>query len=60
MEEPVFTLAIDVSEQPIERLIKNQKAYYSGKKTPHDKSPTHNLRVDARYSLRGDGQRSTA
>jgi len=30
------TVAIDVSEQPIERPVKNQKAYYSGKKTPHD------------------------
>jgi hypothetical protein len=26
------TLVIDVSEQPIERPVKNQKAYYSGKK----------------------------
>ena len=32
MEDPVVTLAIDVSEQPIERPVKNQKAYYSGKK----------------------------
>lgn len=35
LEDPATTLAIDVSEQPIERPVKNQKAYYSGKKTPH-------------------------
>jgi hypothetical protein len=28
---PATTLAIDVSEQTIERPVKNQKAYYSGK-----------------------------
>ncbi len=32
LEDPEATLAIDVSEQPIERPVKNQKAYYSGKK----------------------------
>jgi hypothetical protein len=32
LEDPAATLAIDVSEQPIERPVKNQKAYYSGKK----------------------------
>ena len=32
MEDPAATLVIDVSEQPIERPVKNQKAYYSGKK----------------------------
>lgn len=36
LQEATTTLAIDVSEQPIERPVKNQKAYYSGKKTPHD------------------------
>jgi hypothetical protein len=36
LQEPTATLVIDVSEQPIERPVKNQKAYYSGKKTPHD------------------------
>jgi len=34
LEYPAATLAIDVSEQPIERPVKNQKAYYSGKKRP--------------------------
>jgi hypothetical protein len=28
-------LLIDVTEQPIERPIKNQKKYYSGKKKTH-------------------------
>jgi len=32
LQEPTATLVIDVSEQPIERPVKNQKAYYSGKK----------------------------
>ena len=36
LQEPTATLVIDVSEQPIERPVKNQKAYYSGKKTSHD------------------------
>ncbi|MGZ8175077.1 MULTISPECIES: transposase family protein [Methylobacter] len=29
LEDPAATLAIDVSEQLIERPVKNQKAYYS-------------------------------
>jgi len=32
LQEPTATLVIDVSEQPIERPVKNQKADYSGKK----------------------------
>lgn len=36
LQESTTTLVIDVSEQPIERPVKNQKAYYSGKKTSHD------------------------
>ena len=55
LEDPAATLAIDVSEQPIERPVKNQKAYYSGKKTPHDQGPTRDLCVDAGYPLRGGG-----
>lgn len=30
------TLAIDVTEQPIERPVKGQRAYYSGKKKTHN------------------------
>jgi hypothetical protein len=55
LEDPTATLAIDVSEQPIERPVKNQKAYYSGKKTPHGQSPARDLHVDAGYPLRGGG-----
>jgi AraC-like DNA-binding protein len=33
LEDPAAILAIDVSEQPIERPVKNQQAFYSGKKT---------------------------
>lgn len=35
LEDPAAILAIDVSEQPIERPVQGQKAFYSGKKTPH-------------------------
>jgi len=36
LQETTATWVIDASEQPIERPVKNQKAYYSGKKTSHD------------------------
>jgi hypothetical protein len=32
LENPPTTLVIDVTEQPIERPVKGQKSYYSGKK----------------------------
>ncbi len=32
LEDLATTVVIDVSEQPIERPVKNQKAYFSGKK----------------------------
>lgn len=34
-------LVVDVTEQEIERPLKKQKKYYSGKKTPHSKSANH-------------------
>jgi len=40
LENPAATLAIDVSEQPIERPVKNQKAYYSGKKNATRSRPS--------------------
>ena len=40
LEDPAATLAIDVSEQPIERPVKNQKAYYSGKKNAIRSKPS--------------------
>jgi hypothetical protein len=55
LEDPAATLVIDVSEQPIERPVKNQKAYYSEKKTPHGQGPARDLHVDAGYPLRGGG-----
>lgn len=55
LEDPAATLAIDVSEQPIERPVKNQKAYYSGKKTPHGQGPARDLPSDAGHPLRGGG-----
>ncbi len=35
LENPPDTLIIDVTEQPIERPVKGQKPYYSGKKKKH-------------------------
>jgi hypothetical protein len=55
LQDPAATLAIDVSEQPIERPVKNQKAYYSGKKTPYSQGPTRDLPVNAGYPRRGGG-----
>ena len=40
LENPTATVAIDVSEQPIERPVKNQKAYYSGKKNATRSKPS--------------------
>jgi hypothetical protein len=55
LEDLAATLAIDVSEQPIERPVKNQKAYYSVKKAPHGQGPACDQHVDADYPLRGGG-----
>ena len=55
LEDPAATLAIAVSEQPTERPVKNQKAYYFGKKAPHGQGPACNQHVDADYPLRGVG-----
>ncbi|MDO9140077.1 MAG: transposase family protein [Methylobacter sp.] len=52
LEDPAATLAIDVSEQAIERPVKSQKAYYSGKKTPHYQGPACNLRINLDHPLR--------
>ncbi|MCK9395807.1 MAG: transposase family protein [Methylobacter sp.] len=60
LEDPAATLAIDVSEQPIERPVKNQKAYYSGKKTPHGQGSAGDLCVDAGNPLPGGRKRPTA
>ena len=54
-DDPAATLVIDVSEQPIERPVKNQIAYYSGKKTPHSQSPARDLPIDASYPFHGGG-----
>ena len=35
LQDAPKTLAIDVTEQPIERPVKGQRAYYSGKKTAY-------------------------
>jgi len=60
LEDSAATLAIDVSEQPIERPVKNQKAYYSGKKTPHGQGSAGDLCVDAGNPLPGSRKRPTA
>jgi hypothetical protein len=36
LEDAPETLAIDATEQPIERPVKGQRAYYSGKKKTHN------------------------
>lgn len=59
LDNPTATLAIDVTEQPIERPVKSQKSYYSGKKTPHDKGSTRHLPVDESHPLRSNRQRTT-
>ena len=40
LENPSATWVIDVSEQPIERPVKNQIAYYSGKKNATQSKPS--------------------
>ena len=55
LENLAATWVIDVSEQPIERPVKNQIAYSSGKKTPHSQSPARDLPIDAGYPFRGGG-----
>ena len=42
-------VVLDVSEQPIERPVKKQKEYYSGKKTPYNKSTINNMFNNAYY-----------
>jgi hypothetical protein len=39
MEDPAAIMAIDVTEQPFERPVKNQKSYYSGKKNATQSKP---------------------
>jgi hypothetical protein len=41
--EGLKAVVIDASEQPIERPVEKQKSYYSGKKTPYDKSTVGNM-----------------
>ena len=36
-------VAVDVSEQPVERPVKGQKHYYSGKKKAHGQGPAHRV-----------------
>jgi hypothetical protein len=57
LEDAAATVVIDVSEQPIERPVKGQKAYYSGKKTPHRQGPTRDLHVNTDHSFRRGGKR---
>lgn len=40
LEDLTATLTIDVSEQPIERPVKDQEAYYSGKKNATRSKPS--------------------
>ena len=42
-KEGLKAIVIDVSEQQIERPVKKQKEYYSGKKTTYGKSTDNNM-----------------
>jgi len=44
LEDKPETVIIDVSEQPIERPVKRQQDYYSGKKKTYNQSPADYLR----------------
>lgn len=55
LKEGLKKVATDVSEQPVERPVKGQKHYYSGKKKAHDKGPARSLpahRADFNGALR--------
>jgi len=43
LEDRPETIIIDVSEQPIERPVKRQRDYYSGKKKTYNQSPADYL-----------------
>jgi hypothetical protein len=42
-KEGLKAIVIDASEQPIEKPVKKQKEYYSGKKTPYHKGTISNM-----------------
>jgi hypothetical protein len=60
LDQGVGAILIDVTEQPIERPTRQQGAYYSGKKTPYDQSPTDRGPVHAPDSGGGLRQRPDA
>jgi len=51
-EHGVHAVLVDVTEQPIERPTRQQRAWYSGKKTPYDQSPTHRGIVEPPHVIR--------
>ncbi|MCK5522719.1 MAG: transposase family protein [Thiomargarita sp.] len=52
LENPPDTLIIDVTEQPIERPVKCQKSYYSGKKKRHSRFKFFEKKLEPRIQLR--------
>ena len=40
LDKGIMAILVDVTEQPIERPTHHQRAWYSGKKTPYNQSPS--------------------
>lgn len=51
LDQNTKAITIDVTEQPIERPKKGQKAYYSGKKTAYDKGANYSLPFNLIYII---------
>jgi hypothetical protein len=58
--ESIQYIVVDVTESPINRPKKNQKDYYSGKKTAHAENAGHNGAEQPANYRRTGGQRQRA
>jgi hypothetical protein len=47
LDEDIGAIIVDVTEQPMERPMRQQGDWYSGKKTAHHQSPTDRLPVQS-------------
>ncbi|HEX4948209.1 MAG TPA: transposase family protein [Blastocatellia bacterium] len=52
-----LTLLLDVTEQEIERPVKKQRSFFSGKKTAYDQNPAPRLLVDGCHPGGAGGER---
>jgi len=57
LDEGLGAILVDVTEQPMERPMRHQRDWYSGKKTAHHQSPTDRLPVQSPDSSRRVRQR---